>query len=192
MFLHGGVSAQDTDEVAAQNNKLVTLPEVGLNFGFVNLMSDVKLESPGPSPFTQFGFQLTVLQPVTKFLNISLNLFTGTVYGEEMRGLTNLNYRTSLFSQQLNFEYNFYPLLKPDEQGRQLIRPYIGIGAGAMFFRSKGDLLDENGQTYHYWADGTIRNLAESNPNAEAAVVITRDMEYESDLRDANLDGLRK
>jgi len=185
----GMLRAQDSEST---DNRQVTLPEIGVNFGVVSLMSDVTLSSPGPNGFTQFGYQLTISQRVAKFLSLSLNLFTGTVYGEEMRNLTNLNYRTALFSQQINLEYNFYPLLKPDERGRQQLRPYIGFGAGAMLFRSKGDLRDANGETYNYWSDGTIRSLAEDNPNAEAAILLERDMVYESDLRDANLDGLRK
>jgi hypothetical protein len=192
MLSTGMLMAQSADEVEMTDNRQVTLPEIGVNFGIVTLMSDVALSSPGPNAFTQFGYQLTISQRLAKFLSLSLNLFTGTVYGEEMRNLTNLNYRTALFSQQINLEYNFYPLLKPDESGRQLLRPYIGFGAGAMLFRSKGDLRDANGETYNYWSDGTIRNLAETNPNAEAAILLERDMVYESDLRDADLDGLRK
>lgn len=194
MMLSGlTVSAQDeTPTQLPADNRVVTLPDVGINFGFVNLMSDVRLEDSGPNAFTQFGWQLTVSQRLTDFLSLSLNIFTGTVYGEEMRGLNNLNYRTSLFSQQLNIEYNFYPLLKPDDQGRQMFRPYVAVGGGAMFFRSKGDLKSAEGETYNYWSDGTIRSLAENHPNAEAAVLLERDMIYESDLRDANLDGLRK
>jgi len=187
-FVHG----QQRDTIVETDNKRITLPEIGINFGIANLTSDVALQAPGPNPFSQFGFQLTITQRVAKYLNLSLNIFTGTVYGEDQRGLTNLNYRTTLFSQQLNIEYNFYPLLKPDAQGRQLLRPYIGVGGGAMFFRSKGDLKAVGGETYHYWSDGTIRTLAEGDGNAESALILQRDMEYESDLRDANLDGLRK
>jgi hypothetical protein len=186
------VDAQSVDTIASKSNTQITLPEIGVNFGFVNLLSDVALDASGPSAFTQFGFQLNITQPVAKFLNISLNLFTGTVYGEEMRGFDNLNYRTSLFSQQLCVEYNFYPLLKPNAEGKQLIRPYIGFGLGAMFFRSKGDLTTTSGETYNYWSDGTIRSIAENDAYAESAVLLQRDFEYESDLRDANLDGLRK
>lgn len=192
LFPVGVLMAQNADKVETTDNRQVSLPEIGVNFGVVHLMSDVALTNPGPNLFTQFGYQLTVTQRIARYLNLSLNLFTGTVYGEEMRNLANLNYRTALFSQQLNVEYNFYPLLKPDERGRQLLRPYIGFGAGAMLFRSKGDLRDANGDTYNYWSDGTIRNLAENSPNAEAAILLERDMVYESDLRDANLDGLRK
>lgn len=187
-FVHG----QQRDTIVATDNKRISLPEIGINFGIANLTSDVALQAPGPSPYIQFGFQFTVTQRVAKYLNLSLSIFTGTVYGEENRGLTNLNYRTTLFSQQLNIEYNFYPLLKPDAQGRQLLRPYVGIGGGAMFFRSKGDLKAAGGETYNYWSDGSIKSLDEQHPNAESSEVLVRDMEYESDLRDANLDGLRK
>ncbi len=186
------VDAQSIDTIASKNNKQINLPEIGVNLGFVNMLSDVALNQSGPSAFTQFGFQLNITQPIAKFLNVSLNLFTGTVYGEEIRGFYNLNYRTSLFSQQLCVEYNFYPLLKPNAQGKQLIRPYIGFGLGAMFFRSKGDLTSSAGETYNYWTDGTIRSIAENDAYAESAVLLQRDFNYESDLRDANLDGLRK
>lgn len=186
------VNAQVTDTIASENNKTIRLPEIGINIGIINLFSDVSLNAPGPSPFTQFGLQLSVTQPVGKFLNLTLNIFSGTVYGDEQRGLSNLNFKSSLFSQQLNIEYNFYPLLKPEASGRQLLRPYIGFGGGAMFFRSKGDLRSTSGEPYYYWADGTIRNIAEGGPNSESATILTRDLEYETDLRDANLDGLRK
>ena len=186
------VDAQILDTIASKSNKQITLPEIGVNFGFVNLLSDVELNASGPSAFTQFGFQLNITQPIAKFLNVSLNLFTGTVFGEEMRDFDNLNYRTSLFSQQLCVEYNFYPIFKPNAEGKQLIRPYIGFGLGAMFFRSKGDLTSSEGETYNYWSDGTIRSIAENDAYAESSVLLQRDFNYESDLRDANLDGLRK
>ena len=138
----------ELDTILANDNVMIPLPTVSLNFGFNQLMSDVKLSQDGPSPFRQFGYQLSITQRATKFLNVTLDLYTGTVYGEEQRGQTNINFRTTLFSQHLNLEYNFYPLLEPDSRGRQLIRPYVGVGVGAIFFRSKGDLKDESGTAY--------------------------------------------
>lgn len=180
-----------SDTILAKDNVLIPLPMVSLNFGIGNLMSDVKLNN-GPSPFKQFGYQLTITQRVTKFLNASFELYGGTVYGEEQRGLTNLNFKTSLFSQRLNIEYNFYPLLKPNDRGIQLIRPYVGFGLGMLSFRSKGDLRSSNGSSYHYWSDGLIYAEAEGTVDVSEATLLQRDFVYESDLRDANLDGLRK
>lgn len=185
-------SQNEADTLLATDNVMIPLPTVSVNFGFNHMMSDVALESNGPSPFRQFGYQLSITQRVANFLNVTLDLYTGTVYGEEQRNLTNLNFRTTLFSQRLSVEYNFYPLLKPDSKGRQLIRPYIGFGVGALFFRSKGDLEDESGIAYQYWNDGHVYAEQEGTVAQSEATTLTRDYEYETDLRDANLDGLRK
>ena len=115
---------ESSDTLLAKDNVMIPLPTVSLNFGFNHLMSDVKL-TDGPSPFRQFGYQLSITQRITKFLNATLDLYTGTVYGEEQRNLTNLNFRTTLFSQHLNLEYNFYPLLKPDANGKQIGRAHV-------------------------------------------------------------------
>ena len=181
-----------TDTLLAKDNVMIPLPTVSLNFGISNSFSDVKLGSNGPSAFKQFGYQLTITQRVTKFLNASLNLYTGTIYGEQQIGQTNLNYRTTLFSQHVNIEYNFYPLLKPNDDGRQLIRPYIGFGLGMLSFRSKGDLKDDKGRKYWYWSDGTINAEEQGTVDATEATRLERDFQYETDLRDANLDELRK
>jgi len=59
-----------------------------------------------------------------------------------------------------------------------------------LHFDSKTDLYDANGVQYHYWSDGSIRNLAEDDPLAENAVMIQRDYNFETDLRKLNLDSL--
>ncbi|MGB0369264.1 MAG: hypothetical protein ACPGD8_07645, partial [Flavobacteriales bacterium] len=186
------LSQTESDSLLAKDNVMIPLPTISINFGFNHLMSDVLLAKEGPSPFRQFGYQLSITQRAAKFLNVTLDLYTGTVYGEEQRNQSNLNFRTTLFSQHLNVEYNFYPLFKPDASGRQLIRPYVGIGIGAIFFRSKGDLKDGSGADYNYWSDGLIYAEAEGSINQSEATPLSRDFEYETDLRDANLDGLRK
>ncbi|MFC2176298.1 hypothetical protein ACFLR1_04955 [Bacteroidota bacterium] len=183
--------AQNIAVTPSDKNTSIPLPVFGLNFGLTHLMGDVGLKN-GPSPFTQFGYQLTITQQATKFMNVSFDLFTATVYGEEQRDLTNLNFKTTLFSQRLNIEYNFYPLLKPNAKGIKVFQPYIGFGVGALFFRTKGDLKDGTGNTYHFWNDGTIRELQEELADPNETPTLKRDYVYESDLRDANLDGLNK
>ncbi|MBL4586812.1 MAG: hypothetical protein JKX84_07140, partial [Flavobacteriales bacterium] len=70
--------------------------------------------------------------------------------------------------------------------------PYISVGVGVINFSSKGDLLDENGNTYNYWTDGTLRSLAqpESGMTEPDAEILRRDYVYETDLRKANMDSL--
>jgi hypothetical protein len=59
----------------------------------------------------------------------------------------------------------------------------------AVNFNSKADLKDAHGNSYYYWSDGTIRNMAENSPHAANSSVLVRDYKYETDLRDLNLDG---
>lgn len=183
-------SVQDT--VLPKDNNRIPLPIVDVNFGFNYAFTDVALSSEGPSPFGQFGYQITVNQRVAKFLNVGFQLYTGTIFGEEQRDQTNINFRTSLVSPRIGIEYNFYPLIKPKSNGRQLIRPYVGVGVGAVFFRSKGDLADENGREYQYWSDGNIYAELEGSTSSTEATILNRDFEYETDLRDQNIDGFRK
>lgn len=181
-----------SDSLLAKDNVMFSLPTISVNFGFNHFMGDVPLNETGPSPFSQIGYGLTVTQSVTNYLDASLFLYAGNVKGENTVQGTNLNFRTTLFSQQLSVEYNFYPLLKPDDKGRQLIRPYLGFGVGLLSFRSKGDLKNENGVTYQYWSDGSVRAEIEGEVDPSESTILERDFEYETDLRDANLDGLRK
>jgi hypothetical protein len=193
LFAANIVLAQSgSDTLLAKDNVMIPLPTISVNFGISNSFSDVKIGSTDPSAFTQFSYQLTITQRVTKFLSASLNLYTGIIYGEEQIGQTNLNYRTTLFSQHINVEYNFYPFLKPNLQGRQLIRPYVGFGLGVLSFRSKGDLKDDKGRDYQYWTDGSINAEIEGSVTQSEATSLERDFQYETELRDANLDGLRK
>jgi opacity protein-like surface antigen len=183
-------NAQNEADTLAKDNLSIPLPTVSINVGLNYAFSDVALG--GVSPARQLGYQLNINQQVTKFLNASFEFYTGSLYGEEQRGLTNINYRTSLVSPRIGIEYNFYPLLKPDSRGRQLIRPYVGFGVGMIFFRSKGDLKDANGRTYNYWSDGLIYAEEEETVNPSEATLLERDNEYETDLRDANLDNFGK
>lgn len=193
LFSVSGVTlAQSNPDTLAKDNVQIPLPTIGVNFGITSLMGDVALENNGPSPFRQFGYQLTITQGATKFLNASFELYTGTVYGEEQRDSTNINFRTTLFSQHLNIEYNFYPLLKPNSNGFQMFRPYVGFGIGAVYFRSKGDLKDSANQDYYFWSDGSVRDQAEGTVDISETEQLERDFNYETDLRDANLDGLKK
>ncbi|HAP69601.1 MAG TPA: hypothetical protein DCR04_07735, partial [Flavobacteriales bacterium] len=77
------IAQTGSDTLLAKDNVMIPLPTISINFGINNSFSDVKLGSAGPSGFTQFGYQLSITQRVTKFLNASLNLYTGAIYGEE-------------------------------------------------------------------------------------------------------------
>lgn len=181
-----------SDSILPSDNNRIPLPTIDVNVGISHGFTDVALSSDGPTPFRQLGYQLTINQQVGKFLNVGFQLYTGSLLGEEQRGNVNLNFRTSLVSPRLGVEYNFYPLIKPRPDGRQLVRPYVGFGLGGIFFRSKADLRNENNVLYNYWSNGNIYAEPEGSVSESQATALTRDFEYETDLRDENIDGLRK
>ena len=53
-------------------------------------------------------------------------------------------------------------------------------------------MVDENGTYYHYWNDGTIRDIDQQSPQSNQAKLMYRDYNYETDLRAANIDGFGK
>jgi hypothetical protein len=42
----------------------------------------------------------------------------------------------------------------------------VSFGIMGFEFLSKTDLKDRNGNTYYYWSDGSIKNMAEGSANA--------------------------
>lgn len=172
-------------------SKSIQLPVVELNIGYGFLFSDHGLTTGLGGSNAQLNYQLSINQPILPYLSAGINLGT-TKFSDDIMldNLTNVNYRSVVFSQDVSFYYEASHLFKSNKRGYKAVQPYLGFGLGIVSFRSKGDLKDENGNIYHHWSDGSIRDIAESDPNAEAAVLLMRDRTFESDLRDANLDGL--
>lgn len=54
-----------------------------------------------------------------------------------------------------------------------------------MSFDPYGDLYDSKDSLYHYWSDGSIRDLPENSPNASSAQYLQRDYTYETRLKDS-------
>ncbi|MCG3168067.1 MAG: hypothetical protein POELPBGB_03867 [Bacteroidia bacterium] len=167
-------------------------PSIGYSIGYLNLFGDVKLKGYSPSFASRLGHQFYVAFPISESFSVSYNFIAGKIIGEETRGTDNLNFRTSLVGQSLMFEYNFYNIIKPDYESKFGVLPVIGFGIEALIFRAKADMEDADGNKYYYWNDGTIKNLPETSENLDLAVDIERDYTYETELRDANLDGFGK
>ena len=138
-----------------------------------------------------------ISRKLTPFLTGDFFIMKGNMSGNEQNNGRNLNFMTNFFIGGASISYNFYHLLKkpdiflPLEEQRILI-PYLSIGIETMNFNSKTDMKDGNGNLYHYWSDGTIRDVEETPENEMISVILHRDYIYETDLRELNLDGLGK
>lgn len=97
-----------------------------------------------------------------------------------------LNFRTEITSVHalVHFRLDNGWLLR--RQAR--ISPYLFAGFGYTSFRVFGDLRDGNGDRYHYWTDGTVRDIAQDDPNAVQADVISLDQRFETRLDEVDTE----
>lgn len=172
-------------------------PIIGIGGGNLKFFGDVKDVYFTNPVMGNSAINLSVSRDVNDFLAVHFNAVYGNLSGNERSDTRNLNFKTDILNGSLMLSYNFYHLLKkpdliiPYREQRTLI-PMISVGLSAFNFSSKGDLYDKNGNEYHYWSDGTIRNKDEAPENEFNSLVLTRDYNYETDLREADLDGLGK
>ncbi len=139
-----------------------------------------------------YTFRLNVSTFIDKKRNFlgNFSLYTGALTGNERsfeNPQRNLNFKSEIISFGINGEYNFGHIFKKETA---VIRPFISAGVEVIVFNSKGDLIDSEGRTYYYWSDGTIRDIDEIYKNTYANNVLSRDWNYETDLREQNLYNL--
>ncbi len=159
----------------------VPTPTIGLGLGVLTYYGDISANYRTNNPITsRVALNLAVTQPLNPFLSAEFNVWGGTVSANERLINKNRNFSSTLTGGGISVLYNFDHILKPD----RVVEPYIGVGFEYIDFRSRTDLIDEYGNNYFYWSDGTIRNMDESAPNAEElSVRLQRDYEYETDIR---------
>jgi len=164
-------------------------PTFGLGPGMFAFYGDVGHQHGSYSPLvTRVGYELRATTPITPWLEGGIHVLHGRL-GVNERSLTrNLNFDSRITTGGVMFRYNFLQLLNP----KRVVEPYINVGFESVEFLTKTDLSDAQGRLYHYWSDGTIRDIDELAPNAGDAVELQRDYTYESDVRESNLDGFGK
>lgn len=192
----GIVSSSDEEEAAppppppgisaAEEPEFIFKPTIGVGVGIMNYMGDLSKRTATNNPIlNRIGWDLRVTQPMNDYLDFNFYMTIGKIGANERSLERNLNFESRITTAGLAVSYNFDHFL-PEER---TLEPYISIGVEAMEFLSKTDLIDQFGNPYHYWADGSIRNLPETPENEAVAVRIQRDYVYESDIRALNLDG---
>ncbi|MGB6037886.1 MAG: SPOR domain-containing protein, partial [Cryomorphaceae bacterium] len=158
-------------------------PQLGFNTGLINYFGDVgSLDGLSKQSQMNWGNSLSLVSPLNDAFSLRAFAFFGHITQEERIEKGNANFSTNIRMGGLSFSYNFDHLL-PDERN---IEPYVSVGISTFEFNSKADLKDANGQSYHYWSDGTIRSIEENAPNKNDANIIVRDYSYETVIRASN------
>ncbi len=193
-------SSSDTSFTEHQQKKPIkphSNPIFSVGVGVIKFYGDVK-DAYSQNPIMgNRAVSLGISHRLNDYLSARFDVVLGTLTGNATFQNANLNFKTQILNGSVMLSYNFYHWLhKPESTAnyrkqRRLI-PMISVGVGAFNFASKGDFYDANGYKYHYWSDGTIRNLPESPDNEFNSLVLNRDYEYETDLRRLDADGLGK
>ena len=156
-------------------------PVLSLSYGVMNFRGDVQNAYRMPvigNPALKFN--------VTTFIDnqhyFALNFFflTGVLSGNQQSVddlSDNLNFSSNIYAIGASARYDFAHLFSDELR----FRPFISAGIEQLNFNTKGDLFNMENVQYHYWPDGTIRNLPVGDPGI--ALPVYRDYIYETDLR---------
>lgn len=158
-------------------------PKISFGAGRLGYYGDLYVKN-FQSPFTaRWAFDLNISQRLTRYLQLNFNAMFGKI-GANERGIDrNANFLSEIRAGGVNLMYDFGNFI-PD---KYILRPYVSLGITGFEFLSKTDLKDVNGNTYHYWSDGSIKNMAEGSADAQYAVDLRRDYVYETDVREKNV-----
>ena len=164
-------------------------PQLSLGTGMLTFYGDIGSNHRGYHPMvSRLATTLRLINPLNDFLDLGFYVLFGQISANERTLTRNLNFNSNITTGGVTINYNFNHFLK---KGRN-VEPYIHVGLESIEFLSKTDLQDANGNTYYYWSDGTIKDMAENDPNADNAVDLVRDYTFESDIREQNFDGFGK
>lgn len=166
-------------------------PRVGIGAGVFTFFGDVNDNNYNHIFTSTYGVEVDASANLSRYLDVDLKVIYGNItINERTTTGRNLNFKSETFIGSAGVSYNFNHLYKKPG----IIQPFIGVGVAFINFDSKSDMMDANGNLYHYWEDGSIRTLSEADPlaDSESTPIIQRDYTYETDLRDANQDGLGK
>ncbi len=163
-------------------------PRIGFGAGVFTFFGEVRDNTFSHLFTSSMAYEVNVGRNISKSFALELRVIHGNMKVNE-RGIDhNYNFSSNIWNGSANIVYNFDNFYKKPK----VIMPFVSVGLGYLSFDSKTDLLSSTGIPYQYWSDGTIRSIDENSPLAENAVILQRDYDYETDLRQQNLDGLGK
>lgn len=174
--------------IGPKNQAPVFKPKIALGTGMLSFFGDLYGKHYQAPWTSRVGYDLNVSHRLNRYLQINFNILFGKLGAFENLPNRHENFQSEIRAGGFNLMYDFGNFI-PDQYR---IRPWISAGACGFEFLSKTDLKDKNGETYHYWSDGSIKNMAEGSAGSQNAKDIVRDYKYETDIRERNADGFGK
>ncbi len=176
-----------------ENINPVYKPVVGFGIGVMNYLGDIKNNYYSPTIGT-LGYKVNLATYIdnNRFYKAEFFFQGGKLSGNERSYSNtehNFNFRTDIYSFGVDLNYDFDHFYKRKDRR---FHPFISIGVGTLLFNSRTDSLArrfnaESGTfediRYHYWTDGTIRDIPQSMDDGTMNHLVSRDFEYETPLR---------
>lgn len=168
-------------EVTVENPSY--MPVIGLGIGTMNFFGNVNSNlrsSVNGKP--AYKLNVTTFLDKKHIFKMNIAVLLGNVTANQYSltdSIQNRNFSSDISSFGLNFQYDFKNIIKESFR----IRPYISIGVEDVQFNSKTDLYDGQGRRYHYWSDGSIRDIDQATAGGKLGNLLQRDYSYETDLR---------
>lgn len=184
----GSEAPQDLALDSAFNAEQRLKPKISLGVGRMGFNGDLYQRHFQAPTMGRPAYDLAISQRLTRYLQLDFNVLFGKLGGNERLNNRNENFRSEIRAGGVNLMYDFGNFIPDDYK----VRPFVSFGAYGFEFLSKTDLRDKDGNIYHYWSDGSIKNMAEGSPGAQNAKDLVRDYTYESDIRELNKDGFGK
>jgi hypothetical protein len=161
----------------AQRNKLEksfkSFPYLGTEMGFLAFkgeQSAINLKSGQLVSGIHFGYSY-------RRVKIELNYRWGELRYNQASVLKPENFSTQFNGTSLQLKTNLFEIGETYS-----LTPFFSAGVGFLNYSSFTDKMDEAGNTYYFWADGSIRDQPQTNQYDGTAKEIKRDYKYESPL----------
>jgi hypothetical protein len=202
LFLIAQVTGQEDEfdrllNEEVENINPVYKPVVGFGVGLLNYFGDIKNNYYSPTMGT-LGYKVNISTYIDNghFYRADFFFMGGKLTGNERSytdTMRNFNFQTAIYNFGFDVNYDFDHFYK--KKTRRL-HPFISLGISTTLFNSKADsfgsYIDRESETrisdqrYYYWLDGTIRNLPQKPENVSTSVLMERDFNYETNLRDTD------
>jgi hypothetical protein len=159
-------------------------PTVGVGIGSSAYFGDLSIDEEfSAAKSSTTGFNLFYHHPISpSFVGVAnLNYNRLSHWGVDSSIVR--NFKTKVYGLDVGARYRLDNDIIFDQQ--KSLTVFVGAGFGLNTFNIYEDLKSKDNADYHFWSDGTVRNLSESDPNSSTAVQISRDYVYETEQSSA-------
>lgn len=173
--------------VLKSQEKKIYPPSIGLQGGVVNFMGDLGKNTKGSIyTNTRFAYGGYLEQKFGSVFGLHLNAYTGKVSKYQLDTAAFLNFESKITAIDLSllFDFDNDKIIKKSST----FAPFFSVGIGYLMFDPYADLLDENGNPYYHWSDGSLRNMPQNDSLLGKASYAKRDYKFETPLKDSTVN----